>query len=100
MKIRPMMGMKYSFDARLEFARRLSAIFQSGLREAHSVLSEIFLGRGLRFNCAAATVKTYRVLPRCCPEGRVCQEAKNRAEIVESIQWVVGAPEEIRTPDP
>ena len=23
-----MMGMKYSFDARLEFARRLSAIFQ------------------------------------------------------------------------
>jgi hypothetical protein len=26
-KISPMMGMKYSFDARLEFARRLSAIF-------------------------------------------------------------------------
>src|SRR6185312_8093785 len=29
-----------------------------------------------------------------------CQARKNRAEILTQNQWVIGAPEEIRTPDP
>src|SRR5262249_27837233 len=40
------------------------------------------------------------VLPRCCPRQSQCQEAKNRAEILNQNQKVIGAPEEIRTPDP
>jgi hypothetical protein len=34
------------------------------------------------------------------PEGSCCQQAKNRAEILNQNQRVAGAPEEIRTPDP
>src|SRR5262245_43323525 len=41
-----------------------------------------------------------RVLPRCCPDSSRCQEGKNRAEILNRNQRVIGAPEEIRTPDP
>ena len=40
------------------------------------------------------------VLPRCCPRKCRCQEGKSRAEILNQNQRVVGAPEEIRTPDP
>ena len=42
-KIRPMMGMKYSFDARFELARSLSAIFQrsvSKLIDADQVVGD------------------------------------------------------------
>jgi hypothetical protein len=40
------------------------------------------------------------VLPWCCPGSLECQERKNRAEILNQFQKVIGAPEEIRTPDP
>jgi hypothetical protein len=36
----------------------------------------------------------------CCPTPTACQDAKNRAEILIQNQIDIGAPEEIRTPDP
>ena len=72
-----------------------------GLRKAHPVLSEIFLGQGLGIQLSRdCHSEILRVLPRCCPELSCCQEAKNRAEILNQNQRVTGAPEEIRTPDP
>jgi hypothetical protein len=37
---------------------------------------------------------------RVLPHHFVCQVQKNRAEILTQNQKVIGAPEEIRTPDP
>jgi hypothetical protein len=61
-----------------------------GVRKADPILSKIFLGQGL-----GAVENLSRAAP-VLPQGSCCQQAKNRAEILNQIQRVAGAPVRIK----